>query len=242
MRQSKSLSSLVLSSRLRESGIGAVAAGASRYSMSFTSNPASKNLSASDNSRTTRRRRRRHERRLPRGVPPTKTAVAIVAALVVALWSSSIWFLMNYGHEQKVVDISLNVIGPWVPAIGGVDLRKSLPKSVSDLRGGGSSMAQYKPNLVKSPKVEPLDVTHLTLFELSERFNKSLSSTSDFVEALTLFALYRYEHQVPDGYRAYSVGMSLGMKDVLQNVAKVRAFLLFLKESDLRSSTLTFTR
>ena len=82
--------------------------------------------------------------------------------------------------------------------------------------------SQYKPNLSKSPHFDNPDVSDLTLSALSDRFATSLSSTDDFVAALTLFALYRFEHQVPSGYRAYSMGMSLGMKDVLQNVAKIR--------------------
>jgi len=155
-------------------------------------------------------------------MPPSKTAIAIVTFVCFTLWVSTLYFLLTYGSEPRIVNRSLDFIGPWVPAIGGVDLRKSLPKKVSDLRGGASSAAHYKPNLVKFPKVESPDVSDLSLSALSDRFAVSLESTDDFVEVLTLFALYRFEHQVPQGYRAYSMGMSLGMKDVLQNVAKIR--------------------
>jgi hypothetical protein len=42
-----------------------------------------------------------------------------------------------------------------------------------------------------------------------------------FCAAMRLFAEWRVVRQVPDGYKAFAVGMSLGQKDVLQNVAKI---------------------
>ena len=187
------MGSLALASRFRAdiaSSLPPPTLPASRFSFTY-SGPAAK----------VDRRPRRHERRLPRGMPPSKTAIAIVTFVCFTLWVSTLYFLLTYGSEPRIVNRSLDFIGPWVPAIGGVDLRKSLPKKVSDLRGGASSAAHYKPNLVKFPKVESPDVSDLSLSALSDRFAVSLESTDDFVEVLTLFALYRFEHQVPQGYR-----------------------------------------
>jgi hypothetical protein len=75
-----------------------------------------------------------------------------------------------------------------------------------------------------------------------------------FCAAMRIFAEWRILRQVPDGYKGYAVGMSLGQKDVVQNVAKIeqaahnwidyRAELLSTmdseseKSSDLYSPTL----
>lgn len=42
-----------------------------------------------------------------------------------------------------------------------------------------------------------------------------------FCAAMRVFAEWRILRQVPDGYKGYAVGMSLGQKDVVQNVAKM---------------------
>jgi len=42
-----------------------------------------------------------------------------------------------------------------------------------------------------------------------------------FCAAMRIFAEWRVLRQVPEGYKGYSVGMSLGQKDVVQNVAKI---------------------
>lgn len=42
-----------------------------------------------------------------------------------------------------------------------------------------------------------------------------------FCAAMRIFAEWRILRQVPDGYKGYAVGMSLGQKDVVQNVAKM---------------------
>lgn len=42
-----------------------------------------------------------------------------------------------------------------------------------------------------------------------------------FCSAMRLFAEWRLVRQVPEGYKGYAVGMSLGHKDVVQNVAKI---------------------
>ena len=43
----------------------------------------------------------------------------------------------------------------------------------------------------------------------------------NFGAAMRVFAEWRILRQVPDGYKGYAVGMSLGQKDVVQNVAKI---------------------
>jgi len=42
-----------------------------------------------------------------------------------------------------------------------------------------------------------------------------------FCAAMRVFAEWRMLRQVPDGYKGYAVGMSLGQKDIVQNVAKI---------------------
>ena len=42
-----------------------------------------------------------------------------------------------------------------------------------------------------------------------------------FCAAMRLFAEWRVVRQVPDGYKGYAVGMTLGQKDIVQNVAKI---------------------
>ena len=42
-----------------------------------------------------------------------------------------------------------------------------------------------------------------------------------FCAAMRIFAEWRVLRLVPDGYKGYAVGMSLGQKDVVQNVAKI---------------------
>lgn len=42
-----------------------------------------------------------------------------------------------------------------------------------------------------------------------------------FCAAMRIFAEWRVLRQIPDGYKAYAVGMSLGQKDIIQNVAKI---------------------
>lgn len=42
-----------------------------------------------------------------------------------------------------------------------------------------------------------------------------------FCAAMRLFAEWRVVRQVPDGYKGFAVGMNLGQKDIVQNVAKI---------------------
>jgi hypothetical protein len=42
-----------------------------------------------------------------------------------------------------------------------------------------------------------------------------------FCAAMRIFAEWRVLRQIPEGYKGYAVGMSLGQKDVVQNVAKI---------------------
>eukprot|EP00545_Synedropsis_sp_CCMP1620_P011263 CAMPEP_0119010692 /NCGR_PEP_ID=MMETSP1176-20130426/5177_1 /TAXON_ID=265551 /ORGANISM="Synedropsis recta cf, Strain CCMP1620" /LENGTH=664 /DNA_ID=CAMNT_0006963401 /DNA_START=155 /DNA_END=2149 /DNA_ORIENTATION=- len=42
-----------------------------------------------------------------------------------------------------------------------------------------------------------------------------------FCGAMRLFAEWRVVRQVPDGYKGFAVGMNLGQKDIVQNVAKI---------------------
>jgi len=42
-----------------------------------------------------------------------------------------------------------------------------------------------------------------------------------FCAVLRLFADWRLKRQVPDGYKGYAVGMNIGFKDVVQNLAKL---------------------
>lgn len=42
-----------------------------------------------------------------------------------------------------------------------------------------------------------------------------------FCAAMRIFAEWRILRQVPDGYRGYALGMNLGHKDIVQNIAKI---------------------
>jgi hypothetical protein len=42
-----------------------------------------------------------------------------------------------------------------------------------------------------------------------------------FCAAMRIFAEWRVLRQVPEGYKGYAIGMSLGQKDIIQNVAKI---------------------
>ena len=60
-------------------------------------------------------------------------------------------------------------------------------------------------------------------------FPPTLSPTPDgtpdallFCSVMRAFADWRLVKQTPPGYKGYSVGMELGRKDVVQNIAKVR--------------------
>ena len=46
-----------------------------------------------------------------------------------------------------------------------------------------------------------------------------------FCAALRIFAEWRMIRTVPKGYKSYSIGMALGLKDVVQNIAKVEVVL-----------------
>mmetsp|Transcript_18097 Transcript_18097/g.25501 ORF Transcript_18097/g.25501 Transcript_18097/m.25501 type:complete len:700 (+) Transcript_18097:322-2421(+) len=74
------------------------------------------------------------------------------------------------------------------------------------------------------------------------------SSTADygdvdalrFCAALRLFAEWRIIRQVPDGYKGYAVGMSIGKRDTIQNVAKiehaVHSYINYMKRNNESSS------
>ena len=52
-----------------------------------------------------------------------------------------------------------------------------------------------------------------------------------FCAAMRIFAEWRILRQVPENYKAYAVGMSLGQKDVVQNIAKIeRAYHAWVEE------------
>ena len=58
------------------------------------------------------------------------------------------------------------------------------------------------------------------------RGHSSIVPTGDidainFCAAMRIFAEWRVLRQVPDGYKGYAVGVSLGQKDIVQNIAKM---------------------
>ena len=72
----------------------------------------------------------------------------------------------------------------------------------------------------------------------NNEIDSSLSSTGfgdvdvlRFCGAMRIFAEWRLLRQVPENYKAYAVGMSLGHKDVVQNIAKIeRAYFAWIEE------------
>jgi len=51
-----------------------------------------------------------------------------------------------------------------------------------------------------------------------------------FAAAMRIYAEWRCIRQVPQGYKGYAVGMNLGLKDVIQNVAKIEAAVALVIE------------
>ena len=55
----------------------------------------------------------------------------------------------------------------------------------------------------------------------SEQTKTGQMDVFNFCAAMRIFAEWRVVRQVPEGYKGYAVGMSLGHKDVVQNVVKI---------------------
>lgn len=82
-----------------------------------------------------------------------------------------------------------------------------------------------------SPRVKPVIQAMVAAVEKSRMGARNAVAMADgnhgqvdalqFAAAMRIFAEWRLLRQVPEGYKGYSVGMSLGHKDVVQNVAKI---------------------
>jgi len=82
----------------------------------------------------------------------------------------------------------------------------------------------------RGPSIHPADTSELqqsltaddsTLAPLSPTIGYGDVDALQFCAAMRLFAEWRLLRQVPAGYKAYAVGMNLGHKDIVQNVAKI---------------------
>eukprot|EP00548_Thalassiothrix_antarctica_P005636 CAMPEP_0194137252 /NCGR_PEP_ID=MMETSP0152-20130528/7171_1 /TAXON_ID=1049557 /ORGANISM="Thalassiothrix antarctica, Strain L6-D1" /LENGTH=666 /DNA_ID=CAMNT_0038834209 /DNA_START=144 /DNA_END=2144 /DNA_ORIENTATION=+ len=80
---------------------------------------------------------------------------------------------------------------------------KSLEKAVETSRGLDVAAAE-KPILKNKATVVQGDIDALK-----------------FCAVMRLFAEWRVVRQVPDGYKGYAVGMTLGQRDIVQNIAKI---------------------
>jgi len=97
-----------------------------------------------------------------------------------------------------------------------IDTMKSIDRAVSQSRG---------------PHILPADTSqiHLDFTTTDNNYDTPLSpqigygdvDALQFCAAMRLFAEWRLLRQVPSGYKAYAVGMNLGHKDIVQNVAKI---------------------
>lgn len=65
-----------------------------------------------------------------------------------------------------------------------------------------------------------IDVEDACVLTKNHRVNGSVDALK-FSAAMRIFAEWRILRQVPEGYKGYAVGMNLGHKDVVQNVAKI---------------------
>jgi len=74
---------------------------------------------------------------------------------------------------------------------------------------------------VKPAQTGKCDASGNTCDALSPAVGYGDIEALQFCAAMRLFAEWRIVRQVPDGYKGYAVGMSLGHKDVVQNVAKI---------------------
>ena len=86
---------------------------------------------------------------------------------------------------------------------------KALPRVKKVLQAIDSAVAKSRGSAIRENKVPASD--------------SRLGNTDAFLfcAAMRVFAEWRILRQVPDGYKGYAVGMSLGQKDVVQNVAKM---------------------
>mmetsp|Transcript_41571 Transcript_41571/g.97290 ORF Transcript_41571/g.97290 Transcript_41571/m.97290 type:complete len:705 (+) Transcript_41571:1240-3354(+) len=68
-----------------------------------------------------------------------------------------------------------------------------------------------------------LSNTKVDAIVVDERGNWGDLDAFQFCAIMRIFAEWRIVRQVPEGYKGYSVGMNLGLKDVVQNLAKIEA-------------------
>jgi hypothetical protein len=62
---------------------------------------------------------------------------------------------------------------------------------------------------------------HVSVARTESGLNNGDIDALHFCAAMRIFAEWRVVRQVPEGYKGYSVGMNLGQKDIVQNVAKI---------------------
>jgi len=96
-----------------------------------------------------------------------------------------------------------------------VEMMEAMDTSVSSSRGIDVLPAKTTP-------VEfDLTVYHNNYGPLSLEIGYGDIDALQFCAAMRIFAEWRLLRQVPPGYKAYAVGMNLGYKDIVQNVAKI---------------------
>jgi len=96
-----------------------------------------------------------------------------------------------------------------------VEMMKAMDASVSSSRGADVLPAKTTP--VKFD----VAVNHNNDGPLSLEIGYGDIDALQFCAAMRIFAEWRLLRQVPPGYKAYAVGMNLGHKDIVQNVAKI---------------------
>ena len=96
------------------------------------------------------------------------------------------------------------------------EMIRAMDETTSRSRGEGVLPART------SPRRATKDVaTESVLGPLSPSSGFGDVDALQFCAAMRLFAEWRLLRQVPEGYKGYAVGMGLGHKDVVQNVAKI---------------------
>lgn len=79
-------------------------------------------------------------------------------------------------------------------------------------------------NMIKSMKDAVAESRGRDVLDTTTDGDSRLAGSVDalkFSAALRIFAEWRVVRQVPEGYKGYAVGMSLGQKDVVQNLVKI---------------------
>jgi len=111
------------------------------------------------------------------------------------------------------------------------EMALAIEEATAISRGDGINFAQTKARQSNHQEVE--------IGPIAQSAGYGDIDALQFCAAMRIFAEWRLLRQVPDGYKGYAVGMSLGHRDIVQNVAKIENAVHSLIDSRA-SHTLSF--